>query len=112
MPDYDENGKWDGFKKTMILTTKVEYFGLIDQLLQESGRRYTMIEALDALGVCAAGFVDKLSAWIARLESAASAYYALPAPGGILNQPMWLFEGFETVRRARDDYYDWKKRKA
>jgi len=111
IPEYKETGRWDGIKKAMKPTTKAEFFELVDELLEESGLSFSMIEAMDALGVCAASFINQFHSWIARLESTCSAYHVLPYPGGLVSQPVWMIEGFEVIRRARDDYYSWKMRR-
>lgn len=106
-----KDGRWNGIDKAMKMTTKEEYFELISDLIEESGHRFSIIEAMDTLGVCAASFINQLHSWIARLESTCTAYHVLPYPGGLVAQPLWLIEGFEVIRRARDDYYSWKMRK-
>jgi len=95
----------------MKATTKAEYFDEVLTFLNKGEGHYTIIEALDALGVCAAGFVDLETARVVALESDAATYHVLPSGGGIFDETLVLMEIFRAIRGARADYYVWKGQK-
>ena len=112
VPVRDPEGTWDGLTTRKVWTTKHEYFDEIAELLKETGKDFSLLEAFEVLGVCPRGFVDALSASFISLESHCATYYKLPHGGGVLNQVAYYMTAFAEIRTARDDYYStlYKKR--
>lgn len=103
-------GQWDGLTTEEMPTTKEEYFELISAHLRDSEeKQLSFLQAFQVLGVCPYGFIDEFSAHVVRLESHASTYHVLPSGGGLFDEEQWLMDAFAEVRRARDDYYIWRK---
>lgn len=80
--------------------------------MNEAGEGFSLLEALESLEVCPAGFADPFSAYLISLESAAEKYSTLPNGGGILDEPIWIFDGFQEIRIAKSEYYLWRSRRA
>lgn len=93
------------------MTTKSEYFDHVLTFLEKGEGLYTIVEALDALGVCSAGFVDLETARVVALESDAATYHVLPSGGGIWDETEVMMEVFRAVRGARSDFYVWKSQR-
>ena len=111
VPERDEDGKWNGLNVSLNAIPKEDYLDEIISLLDEAGEGFTLLEALEALGVCPAGFADPFSAYLIGLESAAEKYSTLPNGGGILDEPIWIYAGFQEIRIAKTDYYLWQSRR-
>lgn len=109
-PVLDDQGDWDGIKTEERPALKSEYFDEILTFLESGEGLYTIIEALEALSVCPAGFVDLETASLVALESDAATYHILPSGGGIWDETEVLMEIFRAIRGARADFYIWSAR--
>ncbi len=112
VPVRNEENKWNGLDTTLVELPKEDYLDEIIGLLEEAGEGFTLVDALESLGVCPAGFADPLSAYLISLESAADKYSTMPGGGGILDEAAWIFDGFQEIRIAKSDYYLWRARRA
>lgn len=108
VPVLDDNGIWDGLTIEETAMIKSEYFDQVLEFLEKGEGSYTILEALDALGVCPASFVDLDTMQVVALESDAATYHVLPSGGGIFDETKTLMEIFRAVRRARSDFYIWQ----
>ena len=61
----------------------------------------------------AIGLREPYLSLLITLESACSDYQVLPYPGGLMNQPQFIYDAFQCIRVGRNEYFrvrdeEWK----
>jgi len=85
-------------------------FGLLDQLPPHMENMPAFEAALRLLrpqDVCCTGILlnEPWLNMLIGLESTCSEYHVLPYEGGLFEQPQYIFDSFNAIRAARNEYH-------